>query len=790
MKNSSNSISIHTQTAMAILTILILILISTVTEAQRRSSNITLGSSLILTSNSTWPSPSGIFAFGFFPQHVNSYAVGIFFFPDKTVVWTANRDTNPTVPNDVVSLLLSTDGRLILRRRQGQDVDVINPSTAITSASMLDNGNFVLYDSESRIIWQSFDHLTNTLLPGQRLPPGEELFSSASETDYGKGIFRLRMQTDGNLVQYPVDTPNTAPYAYYATGTNGAGSNISLNLDSDGRLYLLNGSLPLRNITNGGFPTQGYVNFMRLDVGGIFRVDSLSLDGIRKTRWSSTYDECHPKGFCGVNSFCILMDNVPECKCLPGFVSAHSGNNTAGCSRTFSMQGCPIVDGGLKYEMKTIENTEWEDNSYESLKMMISEKECSKACLDDCSCEAAFFKDGECKKQRLPLRFGRRSLRNSNMALVRVSTAIVPDTGGDSDHKRVIKSEQRSDILITGIVLMFIGVLALSISVIIAHKKRKEYKKISKEDETNFAEGISLQVFTFEHLFEATNGFKEEVGRGASGTVFKGVLQNGQKTVAVKRLEKEFEQGEIEFQTELKTIGKMYHRNLVRLLGYCFDGDNKLLVFEYMSNGSLAGILYIEEKRPNWEKRMDIARDISRGILYLHQECETQIIHCDIKPQNILMDENWCAKISDFGLAKLLKQDQTNTYTEIRGTKGYVAPEWYQKQAITVKADVYSFGVMLLEIICCRKCVDYSKSEDEAILEEWVYDCYATGKIRSLVGDETVEGKKVERMVKIGIWCVQYDPSLRPTMKKVLLMLEGTVEIPIPPCPTSFLSSI
>ncbi|XP_047956617.1 G-type lectin S-receptor-like serine/threonine-protein kinase LECRK3 [Salvia hispanica] len=773
---------------MSILTILFLFLVYTPAESQRRHYNITIGSSL--TPNSTWSSPSGVYAFGFIPQHINNYAVGIFL-PDKTVVWTANRDTNPTVPDDVVSLLLSHEGRLVLRRRQGQDEDVINPSTAIAAASMLDNGNFVLFDSNSRIIWQSFDHPTNTLLPGQRIRPVTELFSSASETDYGRGIFRLKMQQDGNLVQYPINTPDTRPNAYFATDTDRVGSNVSLNLDSDGRLYLLNGSLPLRNISTGGLPTEGYINFMRLDVGGIFRIYSLSLgDHLTLARsWSSTTDECEPKGFCGVNAYCTIMGSAPTCQCLPGFVSVQSGNNTAPCYRNFTVEGCPQNDGRLKSEMLRVDITEWDDTWYGST-VMSGEEECSKACLDDCNCEAAMYVGSECRKQRLPLKFGRWSLGSRNVAFVRITTNTVPDSGGDSDHIIIIKKERHTDNLIIGVVLMSVGAFALSISLIFVHRKRKDYMKIGKEDGASFVEGISLQVFTFEHLSEATNGFKEEVGRGASGTVFKGVMQNGRKTVAVKRLEKEFAQGEKEFQTELKTIGKMYHRNLVRLLGYCLDGAHKLLVFEYMSNGSLADILFNQEKRPSWEERMEIARDISRGILYLHQECETQIIHCDIKPENILMDENWRAKISDFGVAKLLKQDQTNTYTGIRGTKGYVAPEWYHKQAITVKADVYSFGVMLLEIICCRKCVDSSGSEDEAVLEEWVYECYATKKIGSLVRDEMVEERKVERMVKIGIWCVQYDPSLRPTMKKVLLMLEGTVEIPIPPRPTSFLSSI
>ena len=154
------------------------------------------------------------------------------------------------------------------------------------------------------------------------------------------------------------------------------------------------------------------------------------------------------------------------------------------------------------------------------------------------------------------------------------------------------------------------------------------------------------------------------------------------------------------------------------------------------------------------------------------------------------MDEQRRPKISDFGLAKLLKPDQTKTSTDIRGTRGYVAPEWHRKLPVTVKVDVYSFGIVLLEIICCRKSVDYNLPEEAAILEEWAYQCFERGELVKLLNDEHVDQRELGRIVKIALWCIQDDPSLRPSMKKVLLMLEGTVDIPIPPSPTSFLSAL
>ena len=489
--------------------------------AQQRSSNISRGSSLTpTTSNPFWLSSNRLYAFGFYKQG-DGYFLGIFLngIPEKTVVWTANRD-DPASPR-TATLQFTTEGRLRLQT-QGQTKEIANSASALY-ASMLDSGNFVLYNSDGEMIWQTFEFPTDTLLSGQRLSAGKELISSQSETNPATGIFRLTMQKDGNLVQYPAKTPSTVTNAYYASGTVGSGDNVTLHLDDGGHIYLLNANgSNIKNITDGGLSNEN-LYLMRIDPDGIFRLYSheSAQNGSWSSLWSSTNDKCAPTGLCGVNGFCVLIDDRADCNCLPGFDFVVSGNWSSGCVRKFPEDSCKSNDGRSKlYTMSSLENTRWEDSSYSTLSLPTRD-DCKQACLDDCNCEAAMFEDGNCKKQRLPLRFGRRSLSVSNILFVKEGSSEVSQSGSKRGLRTYI-------VVIIGVSLIFIALFILTISVVLIHRKNLwVYKKISETGNVGLTEEVSLRSFTYMELEKITNGFKEEIGRELPGLFIRELYQTG-----------------------------------------------------------------------------------------------------------------------------------------------------------------------------------------------------------------------------------------------------------------------
>ena len=220
--------------------------------------------------------------------------------------------------------------------------------------------------------------------------------------------------------------------------------------------------------------------------------------------------------------------------------------------------------------------------------------------------------------------------------------------------------------------------------------------------------------YSYRELVKATMNFKVELGRGSSGVVYKGVLED-ERPVALKKL-KHISRGKEEFQAELSVIARIYHMNLVRIWGFCSEGSHRLLVCEYVENGSLASILFSDNILLDWKQRFNIALGVAKRLAYLHHECLEWVIHCDVKPENILLDQNFEPKITDFGLAKLLNRGGSNQNTShVRGTTGYIAPEWISGRPITSKVDVYSYGIVLLELLSGSRVSELTVGSDAEV---------------------------------------------------------------------------
>ncbi|XP_057433483.1 G-type lectin S-receptor-like serine/threonine-protein kinase At1g34300 [Lotus japonicus] len=300
--------------------------------------------------------------------------------------------------------------------------------------------------------------------------------------------------------------------------------------------------------------------------------------------------------------------------------------------------------------------------------------------------------------------------------------------------------------------------------------------------------------FSGQQLRIATDNYSNLLGSGGFGAVYKGIFSNG-TIVAVKVLRGSSADKRIEeqFMAEVGTIGRVHHFNLVRLYGFCFERNLIALVYEYMGNGSLDRFLFQENKSKISVINLlhEIAVGTARGIAYLHEECQQRIIHYDIKPGNILLDRNFNPKVADFGLAKLCNRDNTHiTMTGGRGTPGYAAPELWAPFSVTHKCDVYSFGMLLFEIIGRRRNHDAKLSESQEWFPMWAWKKFDAGELGELMivcGIEEQNKDIAERMVKVALSCVQYRPEVRPMMSVVVKMLEGSDEIPKPLNPFQYL---
>ncbi|KAI4314357.1 hypothetical protein L6164_027274 [Bauhinia variegata] len=291
-----------------------------------------------------------------------------------------------------------------------------------------------------------------------------------------------------------------------------------------------------------------------------------------------------------------------------------------------------------------------------------------------------------------------------------------------------------------------------------------------------------LRRYTFKDLRAATDHFssKNILGRGGFGIVYKGCLNDG-SVVAVKRL-KDYNAGggEIQFQTEVETISLAVHRNLLRLCGFCSTQNERLLVYPYMSNGSVASRLKDHiHGRPalDWARRKKIALGTARGLVYLHEQCDPKIIHRDVKAANILLDEDFEAVVGDFGLAKLLDHRDSHVTTAVRGTVGHIAPEYLSTGQSSEKTDVFGFGILLLELITGHKALDFGRATNQKIvLLDWVKKLHQEGRLSQMV-DKDLKGKfdpvELEEMVQVALLCTQFNPSHRPKMSEALKMLEG-----------------
>ncbi|CAM8939419.1 unnamed protein product [Rhodiola kirilowii] len=732
----------------------------------------------------------------------------------NTVIWSANRDS----PISTSAKMHLTPTGIFIQDEDGKEKwSTPFLRSSVVSLHLTESGNLVLLDRSNGSLWESFLSPTDTLVIGQQLPSGTVLTSSVADDSLSSGNYVLAVGASDATLQWHGNTywklsMETTAYK----NTNHVVEYMEINTTG---LYLfgVNGSEVVVQVI---FSPSDF-RIARLNYNGQLIVTSFS-GKTQKQELVSPHDACripyvcHKIGLCANNA----ASSLSTCSCPSNFLgnSKDSGScvprdasyslpsacNSTNNTSVFNSSGVSYLPLGNGSEYFAID-------FLQPVTYGINMSNCQHICSKDCSCLGYFYE----------------SSSGSCYALQNELGSIISSSDPDGDLLGYIKVKNGSTLgssnnsslnpgqdfpLIALILLPFTGVsLVIAIIFVVWRKQRFRQIRDIKLGHPNYPSTGEKDVFSlpglprrfeYEELQAATENFKNQIGSGGFGSVYKGLLLD-KTVVAVKKITNIGIQGKREFCTEIATIGNIHHVNLVKLRGYCAHGSQYMLVYEYMNRSSLDRTLFGHGPVLEWQERVEIALGTARGLAYLHSSCDQKIIHCDVKPENILLHDNFQAKISDFGLSKLLSAEQSSHFTTMRGTRGYLAPEWLTSSAISEKTDVYSFGMVLLELVSGRKNCSTSvqntsvNDDNESNGQQstissrsglvyfplFALEMHEQGRYLELA-DSRLQGRvvseDVEKLVRIALCCVHEEPVVRPSMVSVVGMLEGSMPVARP----------
>ncbi|EFH45829.1 predicted protein [Arabidopsis lyrata subsp. lyrata] len=737
--------------ATIVLPLLLISLFSTILVAQATD---ILAANQTLKDGDTIVSQGGSFEVGFFsPGGSRNRYLGIWYkkISLQTVVWVANRDS--PLYDLSGTLKISGNGSLCIFNGQNYLIwsSSSSPSSQKTSVrnpivQILDTSNLVVRNSgdDQDYIWQSLDYPGDMFLPGMKyginFVTGINRFLTSwrSLDDPSTGNYTNKMDPNGVpqffLKKNSVDYFRTGPWnGLRFTGMPNLKPNPIYRYEfvfTEEEVYY---TYKLEN--------PSVLTRMQLNPNGALQrytwVDSLQ-------SWnfylSAMMDSCDLYKLCGSYGSCNINES-PACRCLKGFVAKSpeawvAGDWSEGCVRRVKLDCGKGEDDFLKIPKLKLPDTRtsWYDKNMDL-------SECKKVCLRNCTCSAYSPFDIRDGGKGCILWFGDLiDIREYN-------------ENGQDLYVRLASSE-------------------------IETVQRESLRVSSRKQEE---EDLELPFLDLDTISEATSGFSDvnKLGQGGFGPVYKGTLACGQE-IAVKKLSRTSRQGIEEFKNEIKLIAKLQHRNLVKILGYCVEEDERMLIYEYQPNKSLDSFIFDKERRRelDWPKRVEIIKGIARGMLYLHEDSRLRIIHRDLKASNVLLDSDMNAKISDFGLARTLGGDETEANTtRVVGTYGYMSPEYQIDGYFSLKSDVFSFGVLVLEIVTGRRNRGFRNEEHKLNLLGHAWRQFLEDKAYELIDEAVNESctdiSEVLRVIHIGLLCVQQDPKDRPNMSVVVLMLSS-----------------